>query len=254
MPYIMKKYYVYKLENSDGEFYFGSRGCNCDPYDDKYLGSPKIWKPQKNLLVKTILRIFDNRRECIMFERDLILKNINDKSNRNYGIPHPNITRENLISAVDKKGNTLTICKEDPLFGIEYFGVTKGRVPVRDDDGRVIMVDLNDPRYVSGELKSANHNLTPKGKDHQNYEKNWINDGISQRLIPKESPIPQGWKKGTLQKGLTTNSSHVGKCWIHNKELNKTKRIEKSDLDFYLSNGWDKNRLKLGKYAKRKKV
>jgi hypothetical protein len=39
---INKNYYVYKVvDPKTNQFYYGSRGCHCDPNDDKYMGSMK---------------------------------------------------------------------------------------------------------------------------------------------------------------------------------------------------------------------
>lgn len=246
----MKKYYVYKLESLNGEYYFGSRGCDCDPIDDTYMGSPSVWKPNKDELLKTIIRNFNTRKEAILFERELIIKNINNKLNMNFSIPHPNICRENLITAIDKDGNVISISSDDPLYGIEYFGVTKGKVLVRDVDGNVFYTDIKDKRYLSGELVHNNKGLIT-GKDHPNYDKVWINNGKLQRLIPKDSPYPNGWKYGTLQKGKTTPSAHAGTCWVHNDKENK--RISSVELGEYLENGWVRGRNKLGSYKRKKK-
>lgn len=68
-------HYVYKIEFSTGQVYYGSRSCNCLPSDDfKYLGSPRsnkgYWK--NNILVKVILREFDTRLEANEYENVLI--------------------------------------------------------------------------------------------------------------------------------------------------------------------------------------
>jgi len=43
----MSKYhYVYKLKHKDtGEFYYGSRTCECNPELNDYMGSMTTWKP-----------------------------------------------------------------------------------------------------------------------------------------------------------------------------------------------------------------
>ena len=54
-----KKYYVYEIKDkTTNQFYIGSRGCYCDINDDKYLGSPKTWKPNKKKLIKQTERLF----------------------------------------------------------------------------------------------------------------------------------------------------------------------------------------------------
>lgn len=88
----MKKHYVYRLDNpKTGEFYFGSRTCDCNPDEDiEYKGSMVTWKPKnKKKLVKTILKSnFRKKETAIRYEAKLIKKNINDALNRNYYIPH----------------------------------------------------------------------------------------------------------------------------------------------------------------------
>lgn len=88
-----KFHYTYKVEDTEtGEFYFGSRSCDCEPEKDvKYLGSMKHWKPRdKKSLKKIIIMEFDNRYEAMKLERYLIEK-FYDKNeyplNRNYSKP-----------------------------------------------------------------------------------------------------------------------------------------------------------------------
>jgi hypothetical protein len=84
------KHYVYKIiELTTGEFYIGSRTCNCNIEDDVYMGSMKTWKPNKLNLVKYIIKDdFINRELATIYERDLIIKKINNPLNRNYNIPN----------------------------------------------------------------------------------------------------------------------------------------------------------------------
>lgn len=86
---LKNNHYVYKLISlQTGEFYFGSRSCNCNPDEDNYMGSMKRWKPNKENLIKEIIkRDFCNREDAILFESELIKNNINNSLNRNYYIP-----------------------------------------------------------------------------------------------------------------------------------------------------------------------
>jgi len=248
----MKKYYTYKLtDKTTGEYYFGSRGYDGEIKDDKYMGSPYVWKPIVENLQKEILDLFDNSFDAIMKEREFVINHITDIKNQNYSIPHPNITRENLISAVDKFGNILTICVDDPLFGIEFFGVTKGKTMVRDIDGNIFQVSVNDERYLSGELVHNNKFTNIRGIDHPNYNKHWINNGKTQKLV-SDNIIPDGWVIGTLQKGKRTVSSHYKTIWINDETINK--RITNDKLYDYIGKGWNLGRINLKKYEKRKKL
>ncbi len=87
----MKRHYVYRLEDrTTGEFYWGVRSCNCNPEDDKYMGSMSTWKPNKNNLDKVIYREFNSREEANESEMCIIEMFIDKKIyplNRNYHNP-----------------------------------------------------------------------------------------------------------------------------------------------------------------------
>lgn len=84
-----KNYYVYKVvDTTTNQFYIGSRGCFGNPDDDYYMGSMTTWNPNKDNLIKEIIKSdFLNRRECIAYERMLIKECINEPLNENYHIP-----------------------------------------------------------------------------------------------------------------------------------------------------------------------
>jgi hypothetical protein len=248
-----KKYYVYKLTDIEtNEFYIGSRGFLGDITKDKYMGSPKTWKPNYVNIKKEIIQVFDNQKDAILFERELIITKINDGLNMNFSIPHPNITRENLISAKDESGKVITISTDDPLFGVKYFGITKGLVLVKDVEGNTFLTDVNDPRYVNGDLVHNNKGLISKDS-HPNFNKVWVNNGIEQKLINIDEDY-HGWYLGTLQKSKKTLSSHDNSIWVYNLNRNETKRIYESELESFLNNGWVKGRFKLGNYKKTDKI
>jgi len=84
------KHYVYKLTDKiSGEFYYGSRTCECNIKDDDYMGSMITWKPIKDNLVKTIIKDgFTTREEATNFEREIVKEHYKNKLNRNYSIPN----------------------------------------------------------------------------------------------------------------------------------------------------------------------
>lgn len=249
----MKNYYVYLIEDIDsGEFYIGSRGCSVDPSVDKYLGSPYIWKPNISKLKKKILKNgFDSMESAILFEREVILENINNPLNRNYAVPNPKWNRDGKILAKDVNGKVVTISKNDPLFGVDFVGITKGLVLVKDKDNNTFYVSKEDERYLSGELIHNNIGLV-FGENHQNYGKRYIYNNAKQILVDQdelEYYLNNGWYLGTLQKGKTTNSSHCNTIWVNNGGLNK--RLDVVDLKMYLEGGWKLGRVGLKKYKKR---
>lgn len=250
----MKNFYVYKIiDIVTNEYYIGSRGCKCKIELDDYMGSPYIWKPNKKNLEKIILFSgFKTKEDAVFKERELIISEINNPLNRNYSIPHPKWNRDGKITGKNIDGKIVSISIYDPLFNKTIFGVTKGLVTVRDKEGNIFQTDVNNPKYINGELSHVAKGVMV-GDKHPLKNKIWINNGNKQIPVSKEDVkkyIENGWNLGTLQKGKTTSSSHVGTCWVHNESLNKTKRINKFELEKYIENGWKPNRLKLGKYKK----
>jgi hypothetical protein len=83
-------HYTYLLTNElTGEFYYGSRTCKCNPIDDDYMGSMVTWKPNKEELLKEIIKYdFETRDDAIQHEIELIEHSITDVLNRNYAIPN----------------------------------------------------------------------------------------------------------------------------------------------------------------------
>ena len=246
----MKKFYVYIVEDlHTKEFYIGSRGFSGDPLEDKYLGSPYIWKPNIKNLVKKILKSdFENMDDAISYEREIIIDNINNPLNRNYSIPYSRFNRSELITAIDKEGKIVSLSKNDPLFGIDFVGVTKGLVLVKDKDNNKFLVSTSDERYINGELIHNNIGMLV-GDNHPNYGKNWINNGDRQIFINAnniESYLEKGWKIGTLQKNKRTNSSHYNTTWVNINGINK--RIDKNELSDYTDKGWLMGRVGLKKY------
>lgn len=84
----MMHHYVYKLLNPfTGEFYFGVRTSKLNPVIDSYMGSAKRWKPNKNQLIKSVIKTFDTRNDASLYEIEIIKLYIDNTLNRNYFIP-----------------------------------------------------------------------------------------------------------------------------------------------------------------------
>lgn len=151
-----KYFYVYLLVLPEtGEFYYGSRGCNVEPSKDNYKGSMNTWKPDKSILVKTIIKSdFKTRDEAILFEASLIKENINNPLIRNYYIPHIGFYNVGNVIVKDKDNNIFHVALSDERYiSGELVSVNKGKVITKDCNGNVFIVDKSDSRYLSGELK-----------------------------------------------------------------------------------------------------
>jgi len=121
------------------------------------------------------------------------------------------------VAVKDKQYNYFLVDITDPRYlNNELVSISKNRKSVYDKNGKHFFVEENDPRLLSGEL-------FPKEK--KEYTGNHIN--LHNKFV--EIKHQQGEK-----------NSQYGTCWIHNNKENK--KIQKEDLDNWLSNGWIRGR------------
>jgi hypothetical protein len=179
-------HYVYKLvENTTGEFYFGSRSCNCHPSLDNYMGSMRTWKPNKNNLVKTIIKdSFIDRGDCISFERELIIRSYKDPLNRNYHIP----------------STTFETC---------------GTVPVIDiETQKYIRLKKNDILLKEGAFK-----LLWEGRKHTEESKQKMSESAKTRRIIQENELKrrEGISKNNKKPKNDEHKKHIREAKLGSK-------------------------------------
>lgn len=68
------------------------------------------------------------------------------------GLKGQNKGRTDLVSVIDKDGNTKKVSKEEFRANPDLRHPMKGRVSVVDKDGNTFTVEREDPRYICGEL------------------------------------------------------------------------------------------------------
>lgn len=135
---------------------------------------------------------------------------------------------KNLVIFKDINDNSYILDKNDPNF--ENIIKTKnlrfisfGKVTVKDKDGNTCQINVDDLRYLTGELipiwKNRKHNEETKKKMSRTHQ------------INKDQ---QGEK-----------NSQYGTCWIYkidenNKPINI--KIKKEELNIYINDGWNKGR------------
>ena len=123
------------------------------------------------------------------------------------------------IVVKDKNGKIFSVLATDERYlNGELLYHTLGTVVVKDKNNNFFRVDCNDPRYLSGELT-----CTWKGRHCSEDTKKKI----------KLKLLSQNHQKGE------TNSQY-GTMFIHNLELAKNKRIKKEDLNIWINLGWIK--------------
>lgn len=159
-------HYVYQITNKvNSKMYIGSRTSNIEPANDlgkKYFSSSKDKEFQKEQrenpenFIYEVLSIYNNKDD--MLNEEIRLHNLYE---------------------VGKNLNYYNKSKQTS----KSFSMN-GRVNVKDKDGNILSVSVDDPRYLSGELVGVSKGLI------------WINNGIIRKQINKTDDIPKGWKKG----------------------------------------------------------
>ena len=170
----LKYNYVYKITNKiNGHFYYGVHRTN--NLNDKYMGSgTRLYlayqKYGKENFTKEIIEFFDTYQEALNLEEKLVTeKEINDPNCYNIVLGGGKGTAGTVV-VKDKNGNTLIVPTNDPRYlSGEFKSANKGYIPVIDKDGNYLCVKKDDPRYLTGELVYMfSGKITVKDKDGNN--------------------------------------------------------------------------------------
>ena len=155
-----KKYhYIYKITNKlTNRYYIGMH--STDKLDDGYLGSGKILtrsirKYGKDKFVKEILEYCDDRKSLSEMEAEYITEIVvKDKLCMNLTQGGEYWNTIGTVAVKDKNSNIFRVFLDDPRYlSGELRGMFYGVVNVRDHNGKNIQISKNDSRYLSGELK-----------------------------------------------------------------------------------------------------
>lgn len=130
-----------------------------------------------------------------------------------------------LVVRNKKDGSVKVIKKEDMTDEFEPF--SKGKTVVKDKEGNTFYVDVDDPRYVSGELRFFREG------------KKWMHKGNKKIQVDPDKvdkKLKEGWKLGSMENGY---------YWVTKDGINK--KIEKPLLEEYLKAGWRKGATQIKK-------
>lgn len=197
-------HYVYQItEINSGKKYIGLRSCSDYPENDigiKYFSSSKnkefieSQKTNSSNYIYSILSVFDCREDAI--NEEIRLHELFDVG-RN--VEYINKAKQTYLSfdvsgtvvVKDDDGNVFSVSVDDPNYlNGSYKFILCGTARVKDSNGYILVVSVDDEKYISGEYVGVN-----KGKI-------FINDGHNNRMVSDKDSIPDGWTKGKLRRSV----------------------------------------------------
>ena len=154
-----KKYnYFYKITNTlNNHFYYGIH--STDNLNDGYMGSGiRLHRAYKKYGIenfkKEILKFFDTREGAAEYESEMVTETlIRDINCYNVILGGETQTTMGTATVKDTEGNIYQIPLDDErIKNGEFVGATKGFVTAKNSNGETCFVSINDERYLSGEL------------------------------------------------------------------------------------------------------
>lgn len=160
---LAKYHYFYKITNNiNNHFYYGVH--NTDDLEDGYMGSgTRLHYAYKKYgienFTKEILKYFDTSEEAFEYEFNTVNEElVRDPNCYNIKCGGAGWNTFGTIAVKDKEGNTFRVLVDDPRYlSGELVSANVGRIGVIDKNGNHYKVDADDPRYLSGELKALNN-------------------------------------------------------------------------------------------------
>ena len=160
---LAKYHYFYKITNNiNNHFYYGVH--NTDDLEDGYMGSgTRLHYAYKKYgienFTKEILKYFDTSEEAFEYEFNTVNEElVRDPNCYNIKCGGAGWNTFGTIVVKDKEGNTFRVLVDDPRYlSGELVSANVGRIGVIDKNGNHYKVDADDPRYLSGELKALNN-------------------------------------------------------------------------------------------------
>jgi hypothetical protein len=250
----MYKYnFFYRTQNLvNGKFYYGIH--SSDNLQDGYLGSGKalklaIKKYGAENFLREILIFFDSREKAFEYEEKFLNEKIinnpqcyNISKGGNRGGDTSGLV--NVYNSISGKNQMISI--NDPRYiSGELKPVLKGFVIVKDLDGSIKKVRVDNEDYLTGILKPTG--IKPKGPNKNKSIGTWklSKDAKNKIGIYREGKF---WDDNTKQKISESNKGHTrqsgkkhsqyGKKWVFNPINNKRLLIDKKDIDNFLTIGW----------------
>lgn len=252
----LKYHYFYKITNLLNEhFYYGVHSTN--NLEDGYMGSGKrlhyaYKKYGMQNFKKEILKFFDSSSEAYKYEAEMVTEElIRNPECYNLKLGGFGWNTNGLAAVKDKDGSIFHVFIDDPRYiNRELLPVSHGMVPVKDKDGNCFSVSVDDPRYLSGELVGQNKGLVTVKDKNGNY---FLVPKDDSRYLSRElTPVWTGRKHSeeSIKKAKNTYKKIGHQQGTKNSQYGtcwihdseKSFRIKKEELELYLQQGYLKGR------------
>lgn len=277
-----KLFLVYKITNLlNNKIYIGVH--ETFNINDSYMGSGKILnysykKYGKENFKKEILHIFDSKKQMLDKERELVNESFVKREDTYNCIIGGVLNTSGFVNVKDSSGECFLVPVDDDRYlSGELVGITKGMVNVRNSDGDIIQVtqeefknddnlcglasgittvrdkdgnrfsvDIDDPRYLSGELVSITTGFVPVyddegtchslNRDSDEYKSGKYKSFFEGKKHSKETI--EKMKESRRGRGSGSNNSQYGKKWIYSLEEKRSIKVDKNQISDYLKSGW----------------
>lgn len=230
--------YTYLIGWSEhNTFYYGRRTAkNCHPEDlwVKYFTSSKEVKKFRKINgdpdIIQIRKTFPNNPDACKLWECSVLQKMNAQHNPkflNKRNGDHKWDRTGTVVVKDQEGNIFSVSIDDPRYiSGEFVSIIKGKVFVKDKENKCFSVDKNDPRYVSGELVSFKiGNKSTTGYTNE-YRKNNGYKTIPGRPKGSRDGLETRKKKSETRKGKLTVRDKEGNCFMVDKNDQRIKSKE----------------------------
>lgn len=197
-------HYIYKITNiKNGNYYIGMHSTS--NLEDGYMGGGKriinsIEKYGKNLHKKEIIEFLDNRinlgkREREIVNDDLIKDPLCMNLCRGGHYNDRGWTKEDRIKGSKK----LSELWENPEWREKRVNQFKERL--KNNNGK-LWTSFKDLKHKEESKKKIGekNSILQKGEKNSQFGTFWINNGTESKKINRDVDIPNGWKKGRVQK------------------------------------------------------
>lgn len=257
MRTVKRKYhYFYKITNNlNGHYYYGIH--STDDLDDGYMGSGTrlryaYEKYGIENFTKEILKFFETREDAAKHEADVVNEVlVKDGDCYNIILGGDNRNTTGTVTVRDTSGKCMQVSLDDPRYlSGELKSISYGYAVVCDSENNKLKIKLDDPRYLSGEYSGCTKGHTPVKDKNNKYYCVSIEDPRYLSGELKSIWFGKKHKPETIEKVKRTYKEIGHQQGEKNSQYGtcwitkegENKKIKKEELEIFIQQGWKKGR------------